>query len=257
MSTHFVAPLAAHRAPSVLTAIGVEFRKLRASLALLLALVAPLLIAVFVFFNLMRFKQAHPWSMVLANSTAIWAFFMLPMSVTALTALLAQTEHGQRSWDHLRALPVPRWHLHAAKAACALAIVAAMSVALAACTLLAVQAASWIKPAIAPTGAPELAHYAVTLARVYASAWLLIAVQLWIALRWHSFVPALATGIGGTFFAVVATSAKAGVALPWQIPVNQLAQDPARAQLALMIGCAGGALALLAMLWDLGRREVR
>lgn len=243
--------------PSFPAALLVEARKLRASLALLLALVAPLLIATFIFFNLIRIDKAHAWEMVTLNSAAIWAFFMLPMSVTALTALLAQTEHGPRAWDHLRALPVPRWHLYAAKAACVLGIVAAMSVALGVCTWLAVQAASLVKPAIAPTGEFDVLRYAGVLGRMYASAWLLVAVQLWIALRWSSFVPALASGIGGTFFAVVATSAKIGVALPWQIPVNQLAQDPARAELALTIGLVGGCVAFAAMLFDLSRREVR
>ena len=53
-----------------------------------------------------------PWEMWTADlRPAIWAFFMLPMSVTALTALVAHMEHGPRAWDHLRALPVPRWQL--------------------------------------------------------------------------------------------------------------------------------------------------
>ena len=95
------------------TALAVEAHKLRRSLALLLAAVAPLLIAVFVFFNLLRVDKAAPWAMTLQSSAAIWAFFMLPMSVTALTALVAHTEHGPRAWDHLRALPLPRWHLYA------------------------------------------------------------------------------------------------------------------------------------------------
>ena len=237
------------------TAFLVEIRKLRASLALLLALVAPTLIAVFVFFNLLRMTSAPPAAQILLGSAAIWAFFMLPMSVTALTALLANTEHGSRAWDHLRSLPVPRWHLYAAKAACALVIVAAMSVALLAMALLAMHAAGWIKPAVAPTGAMELGRFALTLVRVFLAAWLLVAVQLWIALRWHSFVPALAAGIGGTFFAVVATSAKIGAILPWQIPINQLAADPVRAQFALLLGFGGGCVALLAMLVDLSRRE--
>ena len=107
--------------PTFATALQVEFRKLRASLALLLALVAPVLIAVFLFFNLLRMDKPFPWQMTLLNGAAIWAFFMLPMGVTALTALLAQAEHGPRAWDHLRALPVPRWHLYASKAVCVLA----------------------------------------------------------------------------------------------------------------------------------------
>ena len=119
------------------TALAVEAFKLRRSLALLLAAVAPLLIAVFVFFNLLRLGKAAPWAMTLQMSPAFWAFFMLPMSVTALTALVAHTEHGPRTWDHLRALPLPRWHLYAAKALCVLGVVMAMSLLLALLTTLA------------------------------------------------------------------------------------------------------------------------
>lgn len=244
------------RPPRFGTALAVEAYKLRRSLALLLAAIAPLLIAVFMFFNLLRMDKAMPWNMPLQFSAAIWAFFMLPMTVTALTALVANSEHGPRAWDHLRALPLPRWHLYAAKAACVLGVVLAMSLALALLTPLSVMLAGWFNPAVAATGMPDFMAYLVLLGRIFLAAWLLVAVQLWIALRYASFVPALAVGIGGTFFAVVATSAKIGAVLPWQIPVNQLATDPARAQLSLLLGFAGGCVVLVAMTWQLGRREV-
>ena len=236
--------------------LAVEAIKLRRSLALVLAIAAPALVVVFVFFFILRGKDPVPWSMALQMSAAIWAFFMLPMSVTALTALVAHTEHGPRAWDTLRALPVPRWHHYAAKAVGVLALVLAMTVMLALMTFAAVALAAWIKPAVAPTDVPDVAAYAATLGRIFLASWLLVAVQLWIALRYASFVPALATGIAGTFFAVVATSAKIGVVLPWQIPINQLAPDLDRALLALVLGCAGGGVALLAMAWHLARREV-
>jgi ABC-2 type transport system permease protein len=238
------------------TALHVEFFKLRRSLALLLALVAPALVSVFVFFNVLRMERPLDWNTSLQTSAAIWAYFMLPMSVTALAALLASTEHVPRAWDTLRALPVPRWHLYAAKAVVTLAVVAAMSLALALSTGLALNAAGWLDPSVAPSGEADVLAYASLLSRIFVSALLLVAVQLWIALRYASFVPTLAVGIGGTFFAVVATSAKAGVFLPWQIPVNQLAADPARADLALLIGGMGGAVILALMLWRLSDREV-
>ena len=244
------------QAPGFHVVLLVEAFKLRRSLALLLAAIAPTLVAVFVFFNLLRLEKPAPWSMALQSSAAIWAFFMLPMSITALTALVAHTEHGPRSWDHLRALALPTWQLYAAKLLCVLAVVLGMSALLALLTPSALFAASLINPAAAPTGPVEYIGYLALLGRMFLAAFLLIAVQLWVALRFASFVPALATGIGGTFFAVVATSAKVGVVLPWQIPVNQLASDPARAQLALALGCAGGLLVMGLMLRQLARREV-
>lgn len=253
MST--ASPACSVRPARFATALAVEACKLRRSLALLLAAVAPLLIAVFTFFNLLRLGKPMPWAMSLQSSAAIWAFFMLPMSVTALTALVAQAEHGPRAWDHLRALPLPRWHLYAAKAACVLALVAAMSLLLSALTAVAVVAAGIAKPVVAATGAPDFAAHLLLLGRIFLAAWLLVAVQLWVALRYASFVPALALGIGGTFFAVVATSAKIGVAMPWQMPVNQLASDPARADLALALGLAGGIVAFALMLWRMSRQE--
>lgn len=242
-------------APRFATALAVEAYKLRRSLALLLGIVAPALIAVFVFFNLLRLEKPMAWMTSLQSSAAIWAYFMLPMSVTALTALVAHTEHGPRSWDHLRALPIPRWHLYAAKAACVLGVVVAMQLLLAVLTPLAVLAAGWWKPAVAATGAVDFTAYLLLLGRIFLSAWLLVALQLWVALRYASFVPALALGIGGTFYAVVAPTARAGAMSPWQIPVNQLAGDPERAHLTLALGLLGGCAAFVMMLWHMSRRE--
>ena len=235
--------------------LTVEFFKLRRSLALLLAAVAPALISVFIFFNVMRMETPIAASMMLKSSAAIWAFFMLPMSVTALTALLGNMEHGSRSWDGLHALPLKRWQLQAAKLIGVLSLVAAMSVALVLLTPIAIWCASQLNPDGAPTGDLEYGHYLWLMLRIFLASWLLIGVQLWIAMRFASFVPALATGIGGTFFAVVATSAKIGAVLPWQIPINQLASSTSRADLALALGCLGGCVLLALALRDLSRLE--
>ena len=233
----------------------VEMIKLKRSLALALAVLAPGLIAVFFFFSALRLTTGRPWEMWMMQGAGIWAFFMLPMSVTALTALVAHMEHGPRSWDHLRALPVPRWRLYSAKAACVLGLVAVMSAAVPILSWAALEAAAAIKPAVRPVGAIDWAVTATVLGRMYLAALLLTAIQLWTALRFSSFVPALSVGIGGTFFAVVATSAKQGVFLPWQMPVNILATETWRWQTALALGCGGGLLVLALMLVSLSRRE--
>lgn len=241
----------------MLAVLSVEFRKLNRSLALLLALVAPALIAIFTFFNLLRGSRPESYDMWLTSGSAIWAFFMLPMSVTALTALVANMEHGPKSWDHLRALPVPRWRIYLAKTVCVIAVVAAMSALTLLMTWAAIEMASALKPQITPSGEADLVAHVWTLIKMLGAALLLIALQLWVALRFSSFVPGLALGIGGTFFAVVATSARAGVFMPWQMPVNMLATEPWRVETALAIGGAGGLIALGLMVAHLAWREVR
>lgn len=240
----------------MLAVLSVELRKLNRSLAAVLALAAPSLIAVFLFFNLLRGKKAAPWEMWLQGSTGVWAYFMLPMSVTALTALVAHMEHGPRAWDNLRSLPVPRWRIYAAKAICVIAIVAGMSVLNLVLTWAAVKGATTIKPNLTPTGTIDLAKIMAMNAKVVAAATLMVAVQLWTALRFSSFVPALALGIGGTFFSVVATAAKAGAFFPWQMAVNAMMPEPWRVATALSLGGALGLATLVAAIVHLARREV-
>jgi len=240
----------------MLAVLSVEIRKLNRSLAAVLAVAAPSLIAVFGFFMVLRGKQPQPWEMWMVGAIGIWSYFMLPMSVTALTALVAHMEHGPRSWDHLRSLPLPRWRLYAAKAVMVLAVVAIMSVLTLVLTWGAVTVAVAIKPDMTPTGPLELGLYATTMGKVFLAAILMVSIQLWIALRFASFVPALAVGIGGTFFSVVATSAKQGVFFPWQMPVNMLATEAWRVNTALALGCGVGLVVLALATAHLSRREV-
>ena len=139
---------------------------------------------------------------------------------------------------------------------CVLALVALMSAAVLGMTWGAVTLGAAMRPQLEPPGVFETARYAGLLGRMYLAAVLMIAIQLWVALRFASFVPALALGIGGTFFSVVATSAKQGIYFPWQMPVNMLATEAWRANTALGLGFGLGVVVLLASLAHLSRREV-
>jgi ABC-2 type transport system permease protein len=246
----------------MLAALSVEIAKLNRSLAALLAVAAPGLIGLLAFFIQLRAENPTPWSNLVNNVMMIWAFFMLPMSVTALTALLANMEHGPKSWDHLRALPVPRWRIYAAKAICTAGVVAVMSLAVLFAGLMSGWLVGILRPGMTPTGPLDLGFALRTLAMMWGAALLMIVIQLWVALRFSSFVPGLVLGIAGTFFAVVATGAKEGVFMPWQMPVNimQALTGPAaawRQPTALALGSIGGLVAFVLMMIHLSRREVR
>jgi lantibiotic transport system permease protein len=231
-----------------------EIIKLRRSLALLLCLAAPTMVALLAVMIVLDRKQGGPVQMFVSSGAALWSFFMLPMTVTALTVLVAQIEHGPGTWNHLLATPVPRWRLFAAKAALVVLLVAGMTALLGLLLPLAAGVIAALQPGKLQ-GAIDLAAFAGLLATMFAGSILLVAVQLWAALRFRSFVPPLVLGIGGTFVAVAATSARQGAYFPWLIPTNALATDPARVQLAIGIGLWGGLAALALMLADLSRRE--
>ncbi|AYV47096.1 ABC transporter [Caulobacter flavus] len=240
----------------MLAVLSVELRKLIRSQTVLLALAGPSLITLLTFFIVLKGRRAVPWDRVLDSAASAWAVFLLPMSVTALAALVAHMEHAPRAWDHLRSLPVPRWRIYAAKAFWVLVLVAAMTglnLLLASASATAVGA---IRPDRAPTGTPDLAKVLLLNAKIVAAAVLMIAIQLWTALRYASFVPALTLGIGGTFFAIMTTRAKAGVFFPWLMPFNTFAREAWRAEAALALGAGLGLAALALAVAHLARREV-
>ena len=91
--------------------------------------------------------------------------------------------------------------------------------------------------------------------RMYVAAVFVTALQWLIATRIRSFAVAVSVGIGGTFVAVAATSSKWGLYFPWLMPVNILASEPERANLAMTYGLTGGILVYLVGIIWLSRRD--
>ena len=88
--------------------ITTEILKLRRSLVMLLCLAAPALVAVIAVLIAIKTGKTVPLSNYAQTGAAFWAFAMLPLSLTALSVLMAQMEHGARLWDRLLALPGAR-----------------------------------------------------------------------------------------------------------------------------------------------------
>ena len=236
----------------MLAYLTAEMMKLKRSLALLLCVSAPIFVMVICVLIGLHSHKPMPLERYGMTGAAFWAFAMLPMTVTALSVLIAQIEHGPRTWDHLLALPGARPWLFLAKAIVMLALVAAMSLWLFG---LLVAGAEFAGRVHAVTGVLDLEVLRATLAKMAAASVLMCVIQLWTALRFRSFVPPLVLGIVGTFIAVAAASAREGAYFPWLMPLHILSTDLAMQRMALMIGAAGGIGAMLAMLFDLSRRE--
>ncbi len=233
-----------------------ELMKLRRSLVVLLCVAAPSMVALLAAMMLSDRQDSSSWAVFATGAAGLWAYFMLPMTVTALTVLVAQIDHGPRFWNHLLALPVPRWRIYAAKAAVVILLTAAMTLSLVVLIPVAGIVAESIASGTQLSGNPDAAGSAKILGTMFSGSILLIGIQLWAALRFRSFVPPLVIGIGGTFVAVAATGARQGLYFPWLLPTYALSTDPARAEVAISLGLLGGLLIVGVMLIDMSRKEV-
>lgn len=232
-----------------------ETTKLRRSLVLLVAATPPLMVFALGVLAVASGNAPEDWAIIIMAGSAVWGYFLLPMSVIGVTALIAQVEHGPGTWSHTLALPAPRWQIFLAKALVSTGLLAVMSLAVALASYASTTVGLMLNPELTMTGAFDT-HLALRLyGLMFVAGLLVMAIQWTLAMRFRSFAVPVSVGIGGTFVAVAATSAQAGLYFPWLMPVNVLAADAGRAELAVMMGGFGGALAFAAAIVWLSRRD--
>jgi ABC-2 type transport system permease protein len=239
----------------MLVLIRTELMKLRRSLALSLCLAAPACVAAFAALALATSRSDKTWDRFLDEGLAMWSFFMLPMTVTALTILLAQLEHGARAWNHLLVLPVARRRLFTAKVLVTLGLLLLLQLLVYA----GLYSAGFLVQALFTgnelTGDLQLRGMAVGLTAMAVGAVPMLLLQLWAALSFRSFVPPLVIGILGTFAALVITASSSNVYLPWLLPVYATMWPKAAGLWGTWLGVGGGLVTLAAMLVYFERRE--
>jgi len=235
-----------------------ETLKLKRTLAFRMIFVAPLLVATLQFFvvwNQRRFAaNFNLWEAIPRASLSIWAVFMLPLLITLETALINGVEHGEKQWKQIFALPIPRHAVYAAKLLIAQALAAASTLILSALTLVVGLALLRLRPELPHAGAIPYVWILKHAAFVWLAAWLIIAIHAWVSIRWPGFALALSAGIGGTFFALFAASARVGKYYPWLLPVNVFSEE--RATAALLLGAIGGVIAAVIGCVEFVRRDV-
>ncbi len=232
-----------------------ECLKLRRSLIVLLILSIPTMVFLLGVAAIATGNSTDQWSKMAMSGAAIWSFFLLPMSATALTALIAQLEHGSRAWSYTLALPHPKWAVFTAKAIIIVLVMAVISALVGVATIMSGIVAGWIAPETAMQGDLPLALMGGILFKMWLTGLLVVAIQFAVAMRFESFAVPVVVGIAGTFVAVVATSAQAGLYFPWLMATNILNSDPERAQQALLMGSLGGVLLFTLTIAWLSRRD--
>lgn len=234
-----------------------EVLKLNRSLVLLLAAAPPLMLGLMVIAAALSGNGPDSWDQLAMSGAAIWAYLLMPLTVTALTALLAGIEHGCAGWTWTLAQPIPKAVIFAAKALVAIGLVALISAGVGLSLIIGGHAVQLASPDLAMTGEPPYGLLATLMVKMWLAGLLMTALQFAVAHAVSNFATPVIVGIGGVFVSVVATSSQYGVYFPWLLPVNMLASDADRAAQALWTGSLGGlAIFTLACLY-LARRDWR
>ncbi len=250
----------------MIRALSAEVLKIRHTLGLRLALLAPM---VMVGYGFLAFWAGGEESFEAAGENAwlefaqlvdiFWALLALPLFATLQAALVANLEHGNRQWKHLYALPVPRWAVYGAKQLSMLALMAISHAALAVFTLTTGLVLWALRPGLGFHAPLPWGAFLLPVLLVYLASWLLLALQTWVSLRSRSFVAALAVGIVLTVTGVVVVNSSWGSFYPWALPgliVNALNKGESLPLAEFLAGSLGGVAVAALGCWDVTRRDV-
>jgi hypothetical protein len=249
----------------LLRALSAELLKTKRTLAFWMTLVTPAVVCILQLLILLRWYNGEygggdgqAWEASAQNSMALWTILALPLFITLETALLAQSEHGEKQWKHLFALPVQRWSIYAAKWLAGAGLLLLAQIFLGLLILATGFLAALLKPELGFSGSPPLGSIAATLGKVYAIALLMHSIHTWVALHFRSFTVAAGVGMAAAVSNIVMMNSEEGVRFfPWILAVNALPQmeNPWLVQ-ALVIGVAGGLVLALAGCWEVTRRDI-
>jgi len=246
----------------LIRAISAEILKLKRTLALRMTVVAPLVVVVLITLVFHQRKGIEAtggewWARFALEIVGLWSLLMLPMFITLEAALLGGIENSEKNWKHLFSLPVPRGTIYATKLAAVVTLIGLSMLVLFVGTIGAGLLLGVLKPSYQPTWSSiEWGRIARLYYLSFLCAWLMIAIQIWVSVRWQTFTVALGVGISGTVIGyVLINSEKWGKVYPYTLPVNVLAAN-GNVTRALLISLIGFVIAALVGGYEFTRRDV-
>ena len=242
--------------------LSAEALKLRRTLALRLAVVTPLTIVILVFGIYAQRHEtmssgANPLTGFAQLILTMWTIILLPLYAALAAALLASIEHQGNNWMRLLALPVSRGFIYAAKWIAGIALLLVSSLVLSTGVCAAAEALRAIKPGWGTMALPTTMIFKGAILS-FCAAGLLFSIQMWISLRWRSFLPGLV--VAAVALILMFLSARGGGALfasifPWSLPAMAMAPSSPHRVLAVTWGVFGGAAVSAIACFLLSRHE--
>ena len=238
--------------------IQIELLKTKRSLALLMMFLSPLMVLLINLLQLLhnegKYIAERGWSVYWLSNSALWGYFMMPLYIALITALLNGTEHRSNGWRFMMTLPIKQRDLFLAKLILAWVYLIGASLVLFSSTLLSIVCLE----AFGISGTDMLSVEVIQNLLYSTIACLaVLTIQHVVSWRWKNIVAPLGLGVIATMSIVQLSHTKYWHYNPWTyILTSTNSADPASQTLAIVYSLAITlGLTLVAMHW-LGRREV-
>lgn len=242
-------------------ALQAERLKIKRTLAFRLALGCPVIIVLLVFGIYVQRGEKAAGANVLTGFAqqilTIWTIILFPLYAALAAALLAALEHQNETWKHMLALPIKRYNIFLAKWIAGLGLLFLSSLVVAGGVIGTSAVLRLTKPSWGSPPLPSLMILRGT-ALSCCAACLLFSIQMWISLRWRSFLPGLLVAVIALvvmFVAIPRGVAMFGSLFPWSLPALAMAPHNPYWPIAAGLGSLGGAVVGRFACWSLSRRE--
>lgn len=258
--------------PSLIRAIGAELVKLHNNTAPVTVTVFPFIMCGFVTIasatSPYTTRPIDAWLDTTAQMISFWAV-LLPFIVALTTALLASNEHANNMWKHLFALPISRRSIYVSKQIVAIALFGVSQLVVLGSVIVAGLVLRSLKPDYGFDAAIPLGNMLVMVTMTWLASWLIIALHLWMAVRFASFGPAIGFGlIAFLLNTLIAQRPDWWPRLfPWSLPANfydsgltrVLSGSPIKwdvAATSIAISVIGSLIVMALAAWETSRRDV-
>ena len=242
----------------MLNLIYLELLKTKRSLALLMMFLSPAAVVMVNSLLLINNQGAmvaeKGWSIFWLTNYSMWGYFMLPLYIALITALLNGIEHKVSGWRLMLSTPLSQWQLFIAKFVLAWLYVLGASLALflqvflviGLFTLLGYQGADWWS-----------LNISVNLIYSLVACFAILMIQHWVSWRWENIVAPLTLGVIATMSIVQVGSSKYWKYDPWTyVLMATNAADDGNRLWAISLALEVTFLGLIISKYWLGRREI-
>jgi len=238
--------------------IHIELIKTKRSLALLMMFLSPLMVLLINLLQLLhnegKLVSEHGWSIFWLSNSALWGYFMMPLYIALITALLNGNEHRSNGWRFMMTLPIKQKDLFLAKLILAWIYLIGASLVLFVSTFISIICLE----AFGVSGS-NILSFDVLESLMYSIVGCLtiLTIHHIVSWRWKNIVVSLGLGVVATMSITQLSHTKYWHLDPWTyILLSTNGSDPKVQVLAISYSLAITVILIVIALFWLGRREV-